>query len=308
MKTHSLILLIGFFGIHQISNAADQKAKDIQAIKSLCGCFEIDFNYTETFSPDTNYVFHEDHHTKASAEYAFIVEESPTKIVIQHLLIIGNGTIIKHWREDWLYENTEFYEFNKDLSWTYVSRKKSDVIGTWTQKVYQVDDSPRYEGFATWVHVDGRHFWENRADSPLPRREYSHRSDYNVLSRGNRVELTSYGWMHEQDNIKIIRDDSGDKELVREKGYNRYQLQDLSKCQAAIDWWTKYAAYWAVVRGEWDALFKMRSNLEIALKMDEKMLWEELFATAETAITTGQFSEQTVRENVSVIMNKFTKK
>lgn len=307
MKTQYLFLLFAFAGINNFGFTADNKEKDIQAIKSLCGCFEIDFDYTETFAPDTNYVFHDDYHATASAEYAFIVEETPNKIVIQHLLIVGGGMIIKHWREDWIYENTEFYEFNGDLSWTYKSRKKGDVKGTWTQKVYQVDDSPRYEGFATWIHADGRHYWENRSDSPLPRREYSHRSDYNVLNRGNRIELTEYGWIHEQDNIKIVRDHNGDKELVREKGYNKYKIQDVSKCQSAIDWWTKYEAYWAVVRGEWDSLFKMRSNLKIALKMDDKMLWEELFATADTAIESGQFSEETVRANVASIMNKFTK-
>ena len=33
------------------------------------------------------------------------------------------------------------------------SPRKKDVRGQWTQKVYQVDDSPRYEGSSTWVHL-----------------------------------------------------------------------------------------------------------------------------------------------------------
>ena len=28
-------------------------------------------------------------------------------------------------------------------------------------KIFQVDDSPRYEGTASWVHVDGKSYWEN---------------------------------------------------------------------------------------------------------------------------------------------------
>jgi hypothetical protein len=69
----------------------------------------------------------------------------------------------------------------------------------------QVDDSPRYESIGTWVHVDGRHEWQSKTDSPLPRREFTKRSDYNVLRRGNRIYLTPQGWMFEQDNKKIVR-------------------------------------------------------------------------------------------------------
>lgn len=89
--------------------------------------------------------------------------------------------IIKHWRQDWLYENTDLYSFDKGTSWKYKKLDKKAVKGQWTQKVYQVDDSPRYEGSSTWVHVDGKDYWANVADAPLPRREQTHRNDYNVL-------------------------------------------------------------------------------------------------------------------------------
>ena len=52
--------------------------------------------------------------------------------------------IIKHWRQDWLYENTNLYEFYKDNTWKFNQLKAKDVKGQWTQKVYQVDDSPRW--------------------------------------------------------------------------------------------------------------------------------------------------------------------
>lgn len=305
MKT-KILLLCAVIGLTEITFGQDKKEQDIQAIKSLCGCFDIDFDYTETFAPDTNYVFHDDYHANASAEYAFIVEESPNKIVIQHLLIVGGGHIVKHWREDWIYENTEFYQFDKDLSWTYKSLSKSEVKGTWTQKVYQVDDSPRYEGHATWVHADGKHFWESRSDSPLPRREYSHRSDYNVLSRGNRVELTDYGWLHEQDNVKIVRDADGDVILAEEKGFNRYKSQEVSKCQAAIDWWNKNEAYWALVRAQWDNIFAAKKSLKIAKKIDDKMLWEELFGLGESSQESLPKNKKQIKQDVLAIIEKFS--
>lgn len=55
------------------------------------------------------------------------------------------------------------------------------------------------------IPADGKDYWENKTSSPLPRREYTKRDDYNVMLRGNRHEITDYGWMHEQDNDKMIR-------------------------------------------------------------------------------------------------------
>ena len=140
-----------------------------------------------------------------------------------------------------------------------------------------MDDSPRYQGSATWVHVDGKHYWENKSDSPLPRREYSKRSDYNVLNRGNRHEVTEYGWLHEQDNVKIVRNTSGDKILAEEKGYNHYKSQDESKCQAAIDWWSKNEKFWSLVRAEWKTVFEAKEDLTISKLVEEKMMWEGVF-------------------------------
>ena len=37
-------------------NAQSKKKLDRQAIKEMCGCFEIEFKYSETFSPKEDYV------------------------------------------------------------------------------------------------------------------------------------------------------------------------------------------------------------------------------------------------------------
>lgn len=260
-----------------LSNAQTKKDMDKQAIKSMCGCYEIEFSYTETFATDTDYIFHHDHNTLAPAEWAFIVEETEDKIVIQHLLVMNDSVIIKHWRQDWYYENTDFYFYDKDQTWKYVKKEKSEVVGQWTQKVYQVDDSPRYQGTATWVHYDGRHYWENTTYAPLPRREYTTRSDYNVMERTNRHEITEYGWLHLQDNKKIVRSENGDEILVEERGYNTYKAIDKSKCQGGIDWWEKQKNYWAVVRAQWDEVYKLNKTLHVDTKIGDKLLFMELF-------------------------------
>ena len=120
-----------------------------------------------------------------------------------------------------------------------MSKTKKDVKGQWTQKVFQVDDSPRYQGSATWVHVDGKSYWENSSYAPLPRREYTKRNDYNIMIRVNRHEITKYGWLYDQDNFKVVKDLESDFEIIiaSEKGLNKYIKVDESKCNEAIKWW-----------------------------------------------------------------------
>src|SRR5690606_2251379 len=126
---------------------------------------------------------------------------------------------------------------DRNYAWRYTEIPGAEAKGAWTQKVYQVDDGPRYEGVATWVHVDGKHFWENTTYAPLPRRDATKRRDYNVMKRKNRHEITNFGWVHEQDNEKIVRSDSGDQLLVKEKGWNTYTKVADEKCAGARDWW-----------------------------------------------------------------------
>lgn len=277
-----------FFGT---LNAQSKKEKDIEAIKKMCGCFEVTFNFAETFnySNDSTYIPSE---TKIDRglEFTFLVEDDDNKISIQHLLIVGkpeNPHIVKHWRQDWMYENTDFYMFNYDNQWTYVSKPKKEVQGQWTQKVYQVDDSPRYEGSATWVHVDGKSYWENTTTAPLPRREYTKRNDYNVTLRGNRQEITAYGWVHDQNNEKVIRKEGEqDVILAKEKGLNIYEKVSNTRCKAAEDWWKLNAEKWSFVRNKWDQIFAIKKDLELKDKVDNKVLFNHL--SAEEVISSEQ--------------------
>lgn len=256
----------------------DKKAEDIKAIKDMCGCYEVKFNFAETFNnaKDSTYT---PSPTKrvGGLEWVELVEDKKDKLVLQHLLVVMDTMVIKHWRQDWLYENTGLYEFDKETRWNYSELSKADVKGQWTQKVYQVDDSPRYEGTASWVHVDGRHYWENVADAPLPRREYTIRNDYNVLQRKNLHEITEKGWIHEQDNKKVLRSEYGtDFILAEEKGYDTYTRVDDSKCLAAQNWWKENQKFWASVRSKWDEIFDRHEDLILHAKVNRKQLWKYL--------------------------------
>jgi len=302
MKKISLILILAVF----VMNAQAQKKKkenDIQAIKDMCGCYEVKFNFAETFSPIKDYEFH-DNYRSGALEYVFPVSESKDKIVLQHLLVIGDTMIIKHWRQDWIFENTELYSFHKDNTWKYQELDKNDVKGQWTQKVYQVDDGPRYEGTATWVHVDSKSYWEGKADAPLPRREFSKRDDYNVMARENRQEITEYGWLHEQDNQKVLREDGEDKVLAWEKGWNTYTKTEDDKCTVAKEWWDEHEAYWADVRTVWDELFASKSTVKIKKKVDDKVLFMQLFELQDQ-LAGSDYDSKKAQAKIKAVIQKY---
>ncbi len=273
----AVVMSISFLSVAQ----KDKKQLDLNAIKTMAGCYNVEFKYTETFAPEVDYEKAYDY-TSAAFEWAEIVEETEDKIVLQHLLIINDTMIIKHWRQDWTYEKQDVYRYDKNNRWVFEPLNKKEAKETWTQEVYQVDDSPRYTGTATWTHVDGVSTWYNKADSPLPRREYSKRSDYNVMKRGNRVQILPYGWLHEQDNDKVIREEGKeDVLLVQEKGYNTYRKREDSDCKAAQEWWVANQEKWAAVRTVWDEVYAAKKPLELKLDVEGKKLYEHLFYSEE---------------------------
>ncbi|NEQ54530.1 MAG: hypothetical protein F6K11_31095 [Leptolyngbya sp. SIO3F4] len=271
------LLIVTLCLVHSSLFAQKSKKEDIAAIKSMCGCFDVDFNFAETFAQAKDYEFH-DNYTSGGLEYVFPVEESKDKIVLQHLLIVGDSMIIKHWRQDWIFENTAIYAFHKENTWNYQTLSGEAVKGQWTQKVYQVDDSPRYEASGSWIHADGKHYWEAVADAPLPRREFSKRKDYNIMTRKNRQEITEYGWVHEQDNKKVIREAGKDTWLASEKGWNTYTKTDASRCQIAADWWGENKLFWADVRAVWDEVFAQKKEIKINMRLDGKVMFQRIFA------------------------------
>ena len=277
----SFLLKTAFILVAINLNAQSKLKKDIASIKQMCGCFEITFEFSETFiySKDSLYQPSKNK-TDRGLEWAQLVVDEKDRITIQHILQVGDSSdpyIVKHWRQDWLYQNQEFYHYDGDNNWKYVKLPKQDVKGQWTQKVFQVDDRPRYEGSSSWVHIDGKSYWENYTDAPLPRRERTIRSDYNVLNRGNRHEIKEIGWVHDQNNKKIVRSENKDLVIAMEKGYNTYKRVEDEKCSGASDWWEENKEKWELVRLKWDEVFSRNSQLSLKSQVDDKPLFMYLF-------------------------------
>lgn len=286
---------------------AQQKlAEDKAAIKKLCGCHEVTFEYSETFPADSTYKPKGYHKTSGAVEYITVAEESDRRIVLQHLLIAG-GDVIKHWTEDWQYENQTLLAYDKDHQWKKVQLPASSVKGQWTQKVYGVDDEPRYEGSATWIHADGRHYWESTADAPLPRREYTTRSDYNVLRRHNRHEITATGSLHEQDNLKVFRDNGQNKTIVGEKGLNTYARTDDNKCSQAREWWEKNKAFWALVRREWELIYGGNTVISLQQKVNNASLYKTMLTLEQKALK-NELKGAALEREIAITLQQFAVK
>lgn len=255
-----------------------QNSQDKKIIDKLCGCFEVDFKYAETFSPDPDYKYHNREETGGVAELALPIEVSDKRVVIQHLLVVSPTMVVKHWREEWTYENPVIWRYKGDRVWVKEILPAGQVKGKWMQTVWEVADEPRYQGFSQFVNLDGKIIWQNTTDAPLPRREYTVRNDYNILKRTNRLNISDNGYVHEQDNQKIIRSDNSDKLLVEEKGLNTYKRIDEKECAAAQQYWEKNKEFWGYVRSNWADYINTHDSISLKNKIDDKFLHQYLIS------------------------------
>jgi hypothetical protein len=138
MKKIFFVLLTGFTALSSFAQPKNEQ----QAIKSLCGCYEVSFKYAETFAADTAYTFHPRYQT-SGMEWIVPEESSANKFVLQHLLLVDDSMVIKHWREDWEFEKADWLVFSHDATWKQVTGNKEKTKGQWTQTVWEVDDAPR---------------------------------------------------------------------------------------------------------------------------------------------------------------------
>ena len=281
----------------------DKLTQDKTAIKSMCGCQEVTFEYTETFPVDTGYTPKGYHKIVDAVEYVTVASEDNHRIVLQHLLI-ADSMVIKHWSEDWQYENRQLLAYDKDNLWKKITLPAAQVKGQWTQKVFGVDDEPRYEGSATWVHADGRHYWEAAGDAPLPRREYTTRKDYNVLHRTNHHEITATGFVHEQDNLKVLRANGQDKVIVGEKGLNTYNRTDESRCEQAKAWWEQHKAFWALVRKGWDKVYGANSVIHLQKKVNDQPLYKVMSELEQKAFR-KELAGSELEKQIAVTLQQF---
>lgn len=234
---------------------------DRKAILAMAGSYDVKFDFEETLALQPDYKLHKPHHSEAH-ELVQVLEDSPRRIVLQHILVDDRGHVTKHWRQDWEYEQTRFWSYAGGYAWQRRDISPSEAQGRWVQTVWQVDDSPRYAGVGRWEHANGVSRWTSDASwRPLPRREYTERNDYDVLVTINRHTITPTGWSHEQDSYKLDR--GTQKILAAERGNNTYTHNTTFDFKAARDYWQKTSPYWEAVRHVWADAFTRFDKLAL---------------------------------------------
>ena len=281
----SLILLTGLL------EASEKFQKDREAILAMAGEYEVDFQFMETVAIDQSYELKKPY-LEDAAEVVFVVEDSPKRIVLQHVLWVESyDRVVKHWKQEWKYEDPLMYEFVGNLTWQRRELSKEEVKGTWSQKVSQVDDSPRYESYGKWIHQGGLSSWQgNQTRRPLPRREYTKRKDYEVFMGVNRHTLTPTGWVHEQDNFKQVS--TTGQVLCREVGLNQYFKTQEVDFTEVKKYWSNHNQYWSKVSKMWEQRMEGSDQLSLYKEQDGKPLFRHLFGIIAQKTQSGDPAEK----------------
>lgn len=263
--------------------------RDRRSILAMLGEYQVRFAFQETTVLAPGYSRRVSKDTGAF-ETVVLVEDGSRRIVMQHLLVSDDGQhVTKHWRQDWIYEAASRFEFTEAQTWRIRPLPPAVTRGAWTQCVYEVSDAPRYCGTGRWTYDNGVATWNSdHTWRPLPRREYTVRSDYNALEAVNRHSITPSGWTHEQDNTKTRRE--GEKptgSLVREFGFNDYRRIEGFDFKAAYGYWASTKDYWAQVRAAWAARFDANGGLSLKTQVDGMSLIIPLFTQA-AAVAGGE--------------------
>ena len=266
--------------------------KDRRAILAMLGEYRVYFDFMETMGFTEGYNPSRPYQSWAT-EFVTLVEDKKEFISLQHILVIfienedgslSKPMVVKHWRQDWKYQDRYLNEYKGFNKWVNKRYPSFAVKGSWSQSVYQVDDSPRYQSYGVWNHQENLSSWKSKDTwRPLPRREFSIRDDYDVLIGTNLKTITPNGWVHEQNNKKVVLDENSQilEVLAKEIGLARYERIKGHDWSAGKDYWQATSEFWVKVRDYWSNLLRESKTLELAKEKDGLSLFAKLFAMAD---------------------------
>jgi hypothetical protein len=272
--------------------AAPPPDEDRRAILSMAGSFNVIFDFNESVVLAPGYTATSKPYHEQAFETVIVAEDTPERITLQHLLVVsedGKSHIIKHWAQIWTWQDTRILDYAGHETWTRNTVAPEQAAGKWSQLVTSIDDTPRYESLGRWTHELGTSSWTSEPTRrPLPRREYEQRDDYDYLLGTNRHTLTANGWVHWQDNRKIVDRDGKKFALSFETGLNQYVRAENPLAAEATTWWEKNSALWNPVRDFWLAAGEKNSGPTFAYTTSHESVtlsatFKELKKSAPTA-------------------------
>ena len=292
------------------------KERDRRAILALAGSYRVSFQFVETMGFAEDYSPPQTYFSWAT-EHVHVLEDRENFVSLQHTLVmyfktkegkIEGPMVMKHWRQDWWWEDAELHTYRGDRTWKREKRDPDSVKGTWTQAVYQVDDSPRYEVVGRWNHEEGVSRWESEdCWRPLPRREFSVRDDYNVLAGRHAITITPTGWVHAQDNRKlVVGSGEAPRSIASETGINRYErITEPQLAGGADKYWSKTGKYWGEVRSAWKDVFGREDTFRLKPSDEEKKLYQIHFGYAAELENGAEYDEKAAKEHAQKTIARF---
>lgn len=263
--------------------------QDRRAIRAMAGSYRVSFDFIETLGFSADYSPPRPYFSWAT-EHVEIIEDREDFISLQHSLVMyfknpdgedSGPHVMKHWRQDWTWQDPEIVTYQG-----FGIRGKEQATepqGRWSQAVFQVDDSPRYEVMGEWTHEGGLSTWRSdNAPRPLPRRESSVRKDYNILEGVHEITLSPLGWIHVQNNRKLDLGADGSRSYRgTEIGVNRYEeIIEPDLATAWQEYWAKTADYWKAVRQAWDTIQDEHERFKLMDEVEGERLFQVHFGRA----------------------------
>ena len=291
----------------KLQSHSNKKEKDRFAILSMIGEYRANFEFTEMYGAAPKYAL-DSPYKSWGTEIILPITNIENFISLQHILVmyiqekdgeVQGPYVQKHWRQDWAYEDNTILTFKGNKKW--IKENIKDTRGTWSQTVYQVDDSPRYESYGIWRHLEDRSKWVSQeTPRPLPRREFSVRNDYNIINAINKISVMKWGWIMEEVNDKIQTPNSF---IGSEYGLARYQRIKNYNFKPAYDYWDETKDYWNIVRERWNKILLNNDQICLKDKVNDSPLYIYKFNYAEEFKTKKSLIES--YKNINSIINKF---
>jgi hypothetical protein len=264
--------------------------RDRRAILAMAGSYRVTFDFLEI----ANYVGDGTRprpYQSWGTEKVYVDRNEPGFVSLVHILemrIVGEDgkvsepMVTKHWRQDWRYEPAYVVELSGGESWVRRDLSKAERKGVWSQQVFQVDESPRYGSTGRWEHNGAFSSWiSGDTARPLPRREWSVRKDYELLSGTNRHTVGPRGWLQEENNLKQAAQGAAMPYVGREYGVARYERLKDADFAAADAYYQQTRVYWDAVMQVWGEIWTKQRKVTLKANSDQSGAFADLFELAE---------------------------
>ncbi len=249
-----------------VSSAADSSLdRGLAAVRSMAGCFLVDYSFVEVESFQPGYSrdarVYDVNRDKSVKEWITTEMVSPSRIRLQRVLFaadlagrVRTESLLGHQSEDWEHDAPFVYDFERPQGWHV--RDLRGTAGLWTRRITNLDDGPRYQCAAAWATGTGYAEWSCANYAPIPGRESRDmgRRDYHALQRHTRIVSYGASWLERQDNVKTIDAGHGRSPLARELGKTWYVRLPDAECAPGEAFARERRAFWALRREVWDSV------------------------------------------------------